>query len=41
MFLGKPKLISKVGLELFSSVKVKNGRPPVLPPFNPKDHGLS
>jgi hypothetical protein len=41
MLSGKSKLVKKIGLELFSSVKILNGKPPILPPFNPIEHGLS
>ncbi len=41
MLSGKSKLISGISSRLFSSVKLDNGRPPVMAPFNPEDHGLS
>ena len=41
MISGKSKLISRIGFGSFSSVKIPNGRPPVMPPFDPVQHGLS
>lgn len=41
MISGNSRLIHKIGLGLFSSVKISNGRPPEMPPFNPVEHGLS
>jgi len=41
MLSGKSKLIQQISLGCFSSLKVKNGRPPMMTPFNPVEHGLS
>lgn len=41
MLSGKSKLIPQINLQYFSSSKIKNGRPPIMPHFNPLDHGLS